>query len=354
MRKCFIVSYNGLSNAGGVERVCMYISSIFENKGFQIKIVDKNTIEKYWFGKIISFFVGKVPSLIACIVASLYICQYKRKKDIVITNGFNCPFVFSDILFIHGTMKGHNLAIGAKDTFKNNLTIFFEKYAVKLAKNIISVSLLSIKEIRNYYGHTKNNCFVVNNMVDGNVYFPTPKKEEDVFKVIFCGRIEKRKGKERLIELANYLDKHNINARLIIATNNEINTNELKSFKSVSIIIGLTHNQLNDFYNSGDVMYFPSMYEGFEMVTLEALSSGIPVLGNHVGAIAELFDRNEPGIDLISDSENPQLVLEQLKKLADKYSNDVQRNILHEFYSRNYGVNSYKNKLEEVLKKLEC
>jgi len=29
-------------------------------------------------------------------------------------------------------------------------------------------------------------------------------------------------------------------------------------------------------------MYFPSIYEGFEMVTLEALSSGLPVVGTDV------------------------------------------------------------------------
>lgn len=349
-RICFLVSYNGLSNAGGVERVCLYLDYIFKNEGFEVRIIDKNAIEEYWVGKIIMFLFGKVHLLVASIVASLYVCQYKRRSDIVVTNGFNCPFVFSDILFMHGTMKGHNLAIGVKNTVKANLPIFFERCAIRLAKNIVSVSNMAVKEIRKYYGHLKNNCFVVNNMVDENIYFPILENQDGILRIIFCGRIEERKGKDKLIELAKYLDEHNINARLIIATNNETNTNELRSFKSVTIKVGLTHNQLNEFYNSGNVMYFPSKYEGFEMVTLESLSSGIPVLGNHVGAVAELFDRNEPGVDLIKEPDNPLIILGQLQNLAKNFSSSTQRNVLHEFYSKNYGINAYVNRLKQVIK----
>lgn len=98
MNRCYLVSYNGLSNAGGVERVCYYVSNIVKQKGYAVKVVDKDTIENYWLGKLVAFFFGKVPLLAFCLLSSIYVIQKKRKVDIVITNGFNCPLTCADML----------------------------------------------------------------------------------------------------------------------------------------------------------------------------------------------------------------------------------------------------------------
>ena len=95
-------------------------------------------------------------------------------------------------------------------------------------------------------------------------------------------------------------------------------------------------------------MYFPSMYEGFEMVTLEALSAGVPVLGNHVGAVLELYDRKELGVDIIKSPNNPADVLAQLKQQAEKYLTFKAKQKLHNFYAEHYGIDAYIHKLDEV------
>lgn len=60
MSKSYLVSYNGLSNVGGVERVCYYVSNIMRQKGYDVQVVDKDIIERYWLGKFVAFFFGKV------------------------------------------------------------------------------------------------------------------------------------------------------------------------------------------------------------------------------------------------------------------------------------------------------
>ncbi|MEH1740604.1 glycosyltransferase [Fusobacterium varium] len=65
-------------------------------------------------------------------------------------------------------------------------------------------------------------------------------------------------------------------------------TESIKLFqglKNTEMRLDLNLEEIIKFYSEGDILYFPSLYEGFEMVTLEALVSGIPVLGNDVGGI---------------------------------------------------------------------
>lgn len=351
-KKCFIVSYYGVSNAGGVERVCYYVSRIVESKGYNVEIVDKKMIEDFWMSKMIKIVLGRIPLLGAGILSSLYILQKKRKNDIVITNGFNCPLTSADVLFMHGTMKGFSSALGIKQSFKSNIPIMFEKWASNMAKNIIAVSHLAAKEVRQFYNHKNDNFMVVNNMVDENVYMPLNIDREGKLNIVFCGRIERRKGSDRLLQLARYIDDNNINARLIIATNNNLNVEDLEHLKCVSISVGLVQEQLNTFYNKGDVMYFPSRYEGFEMVTLEALTAGVPILGNHVGAVSELSDRKEPGVALIKTPDQPAEILNQLRQLAETYATKDSKDKLHKYYAENYGTEAYISKLEVVFSKI--
>ena len=351
-KKCFIVSYCGLSNAGGVERVCYYVSKIVESKGYNVEIVDKKKIECFWMSKMIKILLGRIPLLGAGLLSSFYIMQKKRKCDIVITNGFNCPLISADILFMHGTMKGSSSALGIKQTFKSNIPIVFERWASNIAKNIITVSHLAAKEVIQFYNHKKDNFTVVNNMVDENVYIPMDIDKEEGLNIIFCGRVERRKGSDYLLQLAQYIQENEINARLIIATNNNLNIEELEQLKCVSISVGLIQEQLNAFYNKGDVMYFPSRYEGFEMVTLEALAAGVPILGNHVGAVAELSDRKEPGVDLIRTPDQPAEILNQLRQLSETYATKDSKDKLHKYYVENYGTEAYISKLEVVFSEI--
>lgn len=48
--------------------------------------------------------------------------------------------------------------------------------------------------------------------------------------------------------------------------------NFLLSHSKKHLHIGVLPDKMPDYYHSGDVMYFPTHYEGFSMSTLEALS----------------------------------------------------------------------------------
>lgn len=347
--KCYLVSYHGLSNAGGVERVCYYINQIMLEKGYKTIIVDKSIIEQLFLTKIIKTIVGKVPGLIFPLLSSLYIFLHRRKNDLAITNGFNAPFVKSDILFIHGTMAGFSKILNHEIKFKDKILIKYEKRACQNAKVIITVSRNATKEVSRYYIKSKRHIFVLNNTVDDTIFKPISlhKYTEKNLTILYCGRLDYNKGIENMIQLASEIDSID-GFRFIIATNNENNVNLFNHFKNTEIRIGLTIREMNDFYNTGDVFYFPSLYEGFEMVTLEALCSGIPVIGNNIGAIAELVSRNEPGVEIIKKVSTPETI-DQLNSIAKKYASIESKEFMHNYYASKYGIIAYKEKLNNCL-----
>ena len=343
MQKVFLVSYNGLANSGGVEKVCNYLNEIINDDLRRIIIVDKDLIKKSWYGGIYKSIFGKIHIISFTLMSSLYIMLNRRKGDIKIAHGFNSPFFKTDYLFVHGTMQGYINKVGQKINFASKILIWLEKKAVKNADVILCVSKNAINEVREYYSQQIARYYIVNNGVDDAVFYPIEKNRFDnILSILYCGRLDYGKGVDKILDLAKNIEKTE-NFRLVIACNNQNNIKLFEGLKNTTIHVGVTVSKMNEFYNSGDILFFPSMYEGFEMVTLESLSAGIPVIGNNVGAISELIRLGEPGVELI-DFDN---ILDQIKRITSEYQ--TRKDFLHDNYKSKYGLEVYKNKLNDII-----
>ncbi|UTF94124.1 glycosyltransferase family 4 protein [Elizabethkingia anophelis] len=344
MRKCFLVSYNGLSNSGGVEKVCNYLFEIINDKCFEIVLIDSEVINNTPYGKFYKMLFNKIHIIAFTFFSSLYIAIKRKKGDIKIAHGFNSPFFKTDFLFIHGTMRGYAEGIGINNTnLGSKLLIWLERTATRNADVILSVSQNAIDEVRKYYTKTISKYFIVNNGVDDKVFYPIEKgnKEEKIV-ILFCGRLDYGKGVYDILQLAKNIENKN-KYKLSIACNNSNNIELFNGLNNTSIHVGLTTDKMNEFYNSGDIMYFPSKYEGFEMVTLEALSAGVPVIGNDIGAISELVKHNDPGVSLI----NTEDIFTQIDNICNKYKSE--KIFLHEYYKSHYGIELYKDKILKII-----
>ena len=119
--------------------------------------------------------------------------------------------------------------------------------------------------------------------------------------ILFVGRLAEKKGVTYLIEAIR-----NIDALLVIAGDGPL-MEDLKAqahaIRHKVIFLGSkTHDELPAIYASADVFAAPSVtakdgdQEGFGLVMLEAMASGLPVVANDSGGISQLIHHNENGL----------------------------------------------------------
>ena len=79
--------------------------------------------------------------------------------------------------------------------------------------------------------------------------------------------------------------------------------------------IFLTHDEMPDFYNSGDVLFITSNYEAHSLVAYEAMSCGLPVIAGNVGDLVETIDNGQSGFifDPCSQAKGFRMALKTLR-----------------------------------------
>lgn len=139
--------------------------------------------------------------------------------------------------------------------------------------------------------------------------------EEVVF--LFCGRIERQKGVDVLINAFSLVDKK-LNYKLVICGEGDdqedikklITKHELWS----NIIWAGWQSNLESFYCSADIYIMPSRWESFGLVFLEAMNHSLPIISTNVQAIPEVVADKEIGLlspseDKISLAKNIELLI---------------------------------------------
>lgn len=346
-QKIYIVSWYGCSNAGGVERVVQYMVNAWE-ESYDVEVIDLNKIRATCrYGRLLGIYHG-----IDSLIVSIYVRQLMRDgKSFVITNGYNCPYVHADILFMHGTMRGYKVACDGNRVKLWQISQLYERAACKKAKKIICVSQNAAEEVRRYYGARAYKIEILENCVDTDIFYPdsSMRKNKEVINVIFCGTLEYRKGVDILFKHAKIIEKYD-NMRLLIATQKSKNTEMFSGLKHTRIYKSLHVKDMNVFYNQGDMMLFPSRYEGFEMVTTECMAAGVPVMGNHVGAIGHLYNKGVEGVFLLSSSEeqNIKCICEQVQT----FRSEDKKRTLHMNMEKMFGLRQYKEKMKNIVRSI--
>jgi glycosyltransferase involved in cell wall biosynthesis len=115
--------------------------------------------------------------------------------------------------------------------------------------------------------------------------------------ILFVGKLQPRKNLPRLIEAFNKISNDSINNELHLVICGKLSwmTDEIKSklFKSPAhnrIIFAneVSNNDLLWYYRCATIFTYISLYEGFGLPILEAMSAGTPVVTSNFGAMAEI------------------------------------------------------------------
>jgi glycosyltransferase involved in cell wall biosynthesis len=209
----------------------------------------------------------------------------------------------------------HLLSDQRKSPFKD----FIERVYIKTADKIVTVSNTTHKILLEKK--------IINKDIDiiepGLDILPEKEiriKTNDIFKILFIGTIEKRKGLNLLIEALHILQFNKFELTVIgnIKTYNYyseiLSLIEKYSLKQNIIFLqNLSNEDLIKKYSESDCLVFPTLWEGYGMVVTEAMACGLPIIASDIPSIRELMSEGKHGY--LVEPSRPDLIADKLNIL---------------------------------------
>ncbi len=168
----------------------------------------------------------------------------------------------------------------------------------------------------------------------------------------YVGRISKEKNTHLLLEAFQKIEDQENIFLLMVGDGPEKQTKDFKEIKNCKIT-GFVYN-VQDYLKAMDVFVMPSLTETTSLATLEAMSTGIPVIATRVGFIKSyiiknhnglFFPRNSPGMlavkisKLIKDREYRERLGQNARKTVaygfswERSINRIKRILLKQYYN---------------------
>ncbi len=155
---------------------------------------------------------------------------------------------------------------------------------------------------------------VIPNGVDTDYWQPGGQSAEDVFRVLFVGRLHEQKNISWLLQSIAGLDGE---VRLTVVGEGPLETELEKKARQLDVdatFVGwLDSDALKAVYQQADCLVNPSHYEGMPNVVMEAMSCGVPVIVSDCAGNAELVEHEKTG--LISPLSAPGSLEANLRRL---------------------------------------
>ncbi|WP_097033681.1 glycosyltransferase [Clostridium tertium] len=236
-----------------------------------------------------------------------------------------------------------------------------EKYCYNNFDKIICVSDICRNGFINTYGNEFDKKVIkvfnpINNSSIKQKSLENIKEVEidnNIKKLCYVGRLEPEKGIMRLLKIANEIKNENIYFKLLIVgegSQRELVDTYIKE-NNLSNIVNLYGFQENPYkyMNASDIIVSPSYFEGFSLITAEALILNKVVVATDSGGPTEILNNGVYGCVCKNDDielKNCIISILKDKELFEKYKN-VKKDIIKEFEVNNVLKEIY-NILEEV------
>lgn len=165
-------------------------------------------------------------------------------------------------------------------------------------------------------------------------------------------RLVPRMGLEALLQAFATLDPEANNLHLVIGGKGRLRTTLEQLTESLGISRYVTfagfipEGDLPGYYQAADLFMLPTQtLEGFGLITLEALASGVPVVGTPVGSTVELLEALEPRF--LARGTDPQSLSEAILRALDLLGEPGWQQRCRNFAS-NYGWESIVDRYEQL------
>jgi glycosyltransferase involved in cell wall biosynthesis len=304
-------------------------------------------------------FLFLTPPLLIYSIYFLIKRNKKNKIDMIHAHGLNAAFISMFLKFFFKTP--FVVSTHATYSFKKGLLSKLVSLIMSNANHIFTLSKASKEELLKIdLPESKISVYkywvdqVKFNLKDKQALREKYQVNKNLFVVLFAGRLFEKKGVTPLIEGFNML--LNEDKMLIIA-----GTGPLESFvkeqvelnNKIKYLGGLNSDLLSDYYSLADALIIPSTHdEGFGRVIIEALSSGIPIIGSNRGGIPEAVN-NEVSILIDVNPKNISKGIKEMEEFIIKNGAEKMQKKCRTFAEKNYScdnINTFIKIYEEIVK----
>ncbi|MCH6230772.1 glycosyltransferase family 4 protein [Microbacterium sp. CFH 31415] len=174
-------------------------------------------------------------------------------------------------------------------------------------RRAIAVSPSVARELTQYYGADPGRITVIPNAVDVRRFQPADAPAirakvrarhgygDDEVVLLFVGKEFRRKGLAAVIDALPLLPPA---ARLLV-----VGGDDPRPFRAQAAALGVGdrivftgHSPVvEEYFQAGDVFVFPTIYEAFGLVMLEAAAAGLPVVATPLGVAEEMIENGRNG-----------------------------------------------------------
>ena len=227
----------------------------------------------------------------------------------LIAAGFEAPIslvfhasALRELRFLRTRLRGAaRLSTYGLDPFLS----WFERISLQRAASVLVLSEFSRGLIETDHPEIADRISQVSGGVDidrfdpGDGLLPARQRlgiRSDGMLLVTARRLEPRMGLEQLLSAVRIAREDGLDLRLAVIGSGSLE----RSLQALAVDLGIgdvvdlrgrvPDAELIDWYRAADLFVLPTIaYEGFGMVTVEALAAGVPVVGTPVGATPELL-----------------------------------------------------------------
>jgi glycogen(starch) synthase len=184
------------------------------------------------------------------------------------------------------------------------------------AWRVVACSQFMSRELQDYFHLPADKVVVIPNGIEVPDEFYCPVPELDTLHahyapngerlLLFVGRIVHEKGLQVLIRAMPRILADYPNTRLLVAGKNGSSYHdmayELNVDNAITFLDYVSDRERDCLYRIADAAIFPSLYEPFGIVALEAMAAGCNVIASSVGGLGEVVRHLHNGLTVLPDN----------------------------------------------------
>ncbi len=306
---------------------CLINSPIYYNEYLKkVSFQKPEIVQGNFFSRRIRY-TTKILGLYNFLIASKNL-SFNKKFDIY------HPTYYGRSLFnfnkIPTVLTVHDL-IHEKFSERGNLkAINNKKFLIKKASKIICVSKNTQKDLINFYNVDEKKTVVIYPGVDNIFIDENKRKNKNISNpyILYVGTRNKYKNYQKFLKAYSISKRLKNDFKIVFFGGGSFSKFEKDYFLKIGLSLNDIFyfegddNTLKEYYENASILIYPSLYEGFGSVPLEAMNFGCPVISSSTSCLPEVQSNASLKFDPYS-VEDIKIKLEQVL-----YSDELKKNLI--------------------------